>query len=490
MENFRGAGKKKALFYLYRAGEHGIITAKRLLYRFTVVLLPPCGQNRKKRPLRLCAAAQKEKKQGKCCNLTAQIICVGTELLLGDVVNTNAADIARLLASLGIGVYHQSVVGDNPARLTQELDAAFAQCDLVLLSGGLGPTYDDLTKQTVAKWFGKELVLDTEEEKKLRAFFEHIGRPMTENNLQQVMMPEGCIVLKNPNGTAPGCIIEGKGKAAVLMPGPPRELIPMLNGPVLDWLQKRTSGVYVSRVLNFFGIGESELEQRLRAEIEHMENPTVASYAHPGEVQLRITARGPDEDACRALIAPVEKTLRERFARYCYGADYHDLQEAVVRVYRARGLHLAVAESCTGGLLASRLVEIPGASDMFGFGVVSYSEEAKRKILGVKAETLAQYTAVSAQCAAEMAEGVRALSGAEVGVATTGYAGPEGDRVGLVYVAAADGEKTTVRELHLARGRADDREAIRLIASSWALRLALMSADHNTMLLERGASTT
>ncbi len=418
--------------------------------------------------------------------MVAQIICVGTELLLGDVVNTNAAEIARLLASLGIGVYHQSVVGDNPARLSAELDAAFSVCDLVLLTGGLGPTYDDLTKQTVAAWFGKKLVFDEEQARLIRTSFENRGLPMTENNLQQAMLPEGCVVLNNPNGTAPGCILEGKGKAAILMPGPPREMLPMLQGPVLDWLQRRTNGVYVSRVLNFFGIGESALENELREEIERMENPTVAPYASPSEVRLRITARGADESACRALIAPVEKTLRGRFAKYCYGADYHSLQEAVVTVFREKGLWLAAAESCTGGLVAARIVEIPGASEMFGYGAVTYAEEAKQKLLGVRAETLEAHTAVSAACAKEMAQGVRRLSGADVGVATTGYAGPDGENVGLVYVAAASDAGTIVRELHLARGRADDRETIRMMASSWALRLALMSADHDTRLIDTG----
>jgi len=416
--------------------------------------------------------------------MVAQIICVGTELLLGDVVNTNAAEIARTLARLGIGVYHQSVVGDNPERLSQELDDAFSRCDLVLLTGGLGPTYDDLTKQTVARWFGKSLVLDREEERTLRGFFEKLGYKMTENNLQQAMMPEGCTVLKNPYGTAPGCIIEGKGKAAVLMPGPPREMRPMLEGPVCDWLQKRTDSVFLSRTLNFFGIGESTLESRVREEISHMENPTVAPYAKPGEVQLRITARAPDEDACRAMIAPVEAELREKFGKYCYGADYHSLQEAVVDGFRTRGLHLAAAESCTGGLVASRIVEIPGASEMFAYGAVTYSDEAKQRMLGVSAETLRLHTAVSAETAAEMARGVRALAGADVGVATTGYAGPGGEQVGLVYAAAATADETIVRELHLARGRADDRDQIRLLASSWALRLALMAADGDKRLIE------
>ena len=416
--------------------------------------------------------------------MVAQIICVGTELLLGDVVNTNAADIARLLRSLGIVVYHQSVVGDNPERLRQELSDAFSRCDLVLLTGGLGPTYDDLTKQTVAEWFGKELVLNVEEEKKLRAFFEGSGREMTENNLQQVMLPRDCIVLENPNGTAPGCIIEGGGKAAVLMPGPPREVRPMLEGPVRDWLMRQHDCVLVNRTLNFFGIGESSLESRLREEISRMENPTVAPYAKPGEVQLRITARGKTEDECREMIAPVEAHLRERFGKYCYGADFRVIQEAVVRRYIDAHRTLAVAESCTGGMVASRIVEVPGASEMFGTGVVSYQNEAKMQILGVKKQTLDTETAVSAACALEMARGVRALGHADAGVSTTGYAGPDGENVGLVYVAATSDEHEYVLRLHLARGRADDREQIRLLASSWALRLALMLLDGDTRLIE------
>ena len=416
--------------------------------------------------------------------MNAQILCVGTELLLGDVVNTNAADIARLLAETGIGVYRQTVVGDNPERLARAVEAALAECDLILMTGGLGPTYDDLTKQTVARCFDKKLVLDPKEEARLRSFFERTGRPMTENNLQQAMLPEGCIVLPNPNGTAPGCILEKDGKAAVLMPGPPREMRPMLEGPVADYLRRRTDRVLVSRTLNFFGIGESSLEARIREEIEQMENPTVAPYAKPGEVQLRITAGGESEAVCRAAIAPVEARLREQFGKYCYGADYHSLQEAVVSVYREKGLTLAAAESCTGGLIASRIVEIPGASKVLGCGVVAYSEEIKKQVLGVSQSTLSEKTAVSAECALEMARGVKTLAGADAAVASTGYAGPEGENVGLVYVAAVGCGRELVQKLHLARGREDDREQIRLMASSWALRLALMLIDGDTRLID------
>jgi nicotinamide-nucleotide amidase len=261
---------------------------------------------------------------------------------------------------------------------------------------------------------------------------------------------------------------------------------PMLEGPVADYLQRRADCVLVSRTLNFFGIGESSLESRIREKIELMENPTVAPYAKPGEVQLRITAQGKTDDECRAMIAPVEEKLRGLFGKYCYGADYHNLQEAVVDVYRKRGLHLAAAESCTGGLVASRIVEVPGASEMFGCGIVSYCDETKANVLGVSRDTLREKTAVSAECAIEMARGARAVGKADVAVSTTGYAGPGGEQVGLVYVAAANGEQELVKELHLARGREDDREQIRLMASSWALRLALMLADHDTRLIDGG----
>ena len=409
--------------------------------------------------------------------MNAQIICVGTELLLGDVVNTNAADIAYLLAKHGIGMYKQTVVGDNPERLKRALNEAFEECDIVILTGGLGPTYDDLTKQTVADWFGKKLVLDKEEEAVLRSFFEKTGRPMTENNLQQVMMPEGCIVLKNPNGTAPGCIIEGNGKAAILMPGPPREMRPMLEGQVANYLEKRTDRVLLSRTLNFFGIGESELESYIREEIEHMQNPTVAPYAKPGEVQLRITASAKTDAECAELIAPVEKMLRERFAKWLYGTDYHVIQEAVVDVYSQKGLTLSAAESCTGGLVASRIIEIPGASNVFKCGVVAYQNEIKENVLGVPHEIIEEHTEVSAECALAMARGAARLSNSDCAVSTTGYAGPGGDNVGLVYVAAVRGDREIVKRFKLARGRQDDREQIRLRASSWALRLALMLAE-------------
>lgn len=411
--------------------------------------------------------------------MNAEIICVGTELLLGDVVNTNAADIARGLAHMGINVYHHEVVGDNPERLRDCLREAFARSSLVLLTGGLGPTYDDLTKETVAAYFGRKLVMNGQCLREIEGFFARSGRPMTENNRKQAMLPEGCLLLPNPNGTAPGCIIEGEnGKVAVMMPGPPREMRPMFEGPVSDYLSRRAAeGMLVSRTINFFGVGESALEDKVRDLMLASTNPTVAPYAKTGEAQLRVTARAETEQQALALIEPVVQKIAALYPDNIYGYDYHVIEEAVVDLFTRAGKTLATAESCTGGLIAARIVAVPGASAMLGCGVVSYSNEAKRDVLGVSAETLAHYGAVSRECALEMARGVRRLSGADVAVATTGLAGPGGGTaqtpVGRVYVAAVSDAGEQVRELNLARGRADDRETVRNMSASHAMDMAL-----------------
>lgn len=413
--------------------------------------------------------------------MNAEIICVGTELLLGDVVNTNAADIAKGLARQGINVYHHAVVGDNPERLRECLAEALSRSDMAILTGGLGPTYDDLTKETVAAHFGRRLVMHEESLRMLESFFKRYNRVMTDNNRKQAMMPEGCIVLPNPNGTAPGCIIEGEdGKIAVMMPGPPREMRPMFEGPVGEYLSRRADGVLVSRTINFFGIGESQLESELRGLMVSSTNPTVAPYAKPAEVQLRVTARAATEQEALRLVEPVVRDIAARYPDRVYGFDFRSIHEAAVKIFLERGLTLAAAESCTGGLVASRVVETPGASGMFAGGVVAYSNAMKQKILGVSAETLAQSGAVSRECALEMARGMRAVSGADIAVATTGVAGPEGGTekapVGRVYVAMVCGAEEQVRELDLARGRADDRENVRYMASSHALDMAIRMA--------------
>ncbi|MBP1556591.1 MAG: competence/damage-inducible protein A [Oscillospiraceae bacterium] len=415
--------------------------------------------------------------------MNAEIICVGTELLLGDVVNTNAADIAKGLAAIGINVYHHTVVGDNPKRLEQCLSEAFSRSKMVILTGGLGPTYDDLTKETVARHFGRKLVMDEASLKAIESYFARSNRIMTENNRKQAMMPEGCIILANPNGTAPGCIIESEnGEIAVMMPGPPREMRPMFSGPVTEYLEKRFGGegALFSKTINFFGIGESALEAALHDVIVDMTNPTVAPYSKPQECQLRVTARAADKAAADALIEPVVKMICEKFPDKVYGFDYRSLPQAVVDVFTKKQLTISTAESLTGGMIAQRMVEIPGASAVLMGGIVSYTNEVKHDVLGVSQATLDEFGAVSAECALEMARGARKLTKSDIAVSATGVAGPAGGTektpVGRVYVACVSEKAEQVRELNLARGRADDRETIRGLSAANAYDMALKMA--------------
>ncbi|WP_368220723.1 competence/damage-inducible protein A [Anaerotruncus rubiinfantis] len=413
---------------------------------------------------------------------SAEILCIGTEILLGNIVNTNSAEISRGLADLGINLYHHTVVGDNPERLKDALEIAFARNNIVITTGGLGPTYDDLSKETIAAYFGLPLELHQPSVEALERFFKKFGRKMTENNLKQAMMPKGCIVLENPNGTAPGAIIEGKGKIAIMMPGPPREMAPMFQNQVMPYLAKRSDHVLRSHCVYFFGIGESTLEAQLREEMQTMENPTLAPYAKDGEVMLRVTAAGKSAAEAEELMAPVLQMLRDRYPQYIYGVDVDNLQTAAVQALKERGFTVATAESCTGGYLSKRITEVPGSSEVFGCGVTSYANGVKEKLLGVKRETLEKYGAVSPETAKEMADGVRRISGADIGISTTGIAGPDGGSdekpVGLVYVGISSAWHNEVAELRLARGYRDgQRELIRYLAASNALSLLRKTAE-------------
>lgn len=411
---------------------------------------------------------------------SAEILCIGTEILLGNIVNTNSADISQGLAELGINMYHHTVVGDNPQRLREALETAFSRNNIVITTGGLGPTYDDLSKETIASFFGRKLIRHAPTVKAIEAFFERIGGEMTENNLKQAMMPEGCVVLDNHNGTAPGAILEGEGRIAVMLPGPPREMRPMFREQVMPWLAKRSDRILRSHCVYFFGIGESALENHLRAEMERMTNPTLAPYAKEGEVMLRVTASAATEAQAETMMVPVIDMLRERFGELIYGVDVGDLQTAAVELLRSRGLKVATAESCTGGYLAKRLTDVPGSSEVFECGVVSYANDVKEKLLCVRNETLSDYGAVSPQTAREMAEGIRKLSGADIGVSLTGIAGPDGGSaekpVGLVYVGISSPWHSEVKELHLGRSYDEERELVRLLASSHALSLVMKAA--------------
>lgn len=412
---------------------------------------------------------------------SAEILCVGTELLLGEVINTNAAYLSLRLAELGISVYHQSVVGDNPQRLSEELAASLGRADLVILTGGLGPTCDDLTKETAASLFGLELVEDKKALDDIKAFFTKTGRVMSENNAKQALVPCGCHVLYNDWGTAPGMAIEGKsgefeGKTAILLPGPPREMRNMFEARVKPYLAARSGRVIVSRNIHLIGIGESAAESILRPMIDECENPTLAPYAKDGEVRFRVTALAETEDEgiemCNRLVSRVRDS---EVGCYVYGIDVGSMEGAVAASLTADGETVATAESCTGGLIAKRLTDLSGVSKVFLGGAVTYANEAKEKMIGVSHESLESYGAVSEQVAAEMARGIRLALGSDFGISTTGIAGPSGGTpekpVGTVYIAVDSKYGSQVKRLSLSPMR--DREYIRTVAATNALSLIL-----------------
>jgi len=412
---------------------------------------------------------------------SAEILCVGTEILLGDIVNTNAAYLSRRLAELGIPVYHQSVVGDNPKRLAEELTAAFSRTDLVILTGGLGPTCDDLTKETVAEVFGKKLVMDDEALDFIKSYFKKIGRRMTENNEKQALVPEGCIVFHNDCGTAPGMAVEGgegsplSGRAAILLPGPPREMKAMFERSALPYLKSRTSSTLVSRNIHLFGIGESAAESLLRPMMDRAD-PTLAPYAKEGEVRLRVTARGKTtEEAIAKCDGMIDEVRGTEVGKFIYGIDVGSMENAVLEKLREKGQTFAAAESCTGGYIAKRVTDISGASDVFLGSAVTYACSAKVGIIGVSHDTLDKYGAVSEEVAKEMADGARRAFGADYAISTTGIAGPGGGTdetpVGTVYIAIASKEGVRAKRLSLSSQR--DRDYIRTVASTNAFYLIL-----------------
>jgi len=400
-----------------------------------------------------------------------EIICVGTELLLGEILNTDAQFLCRELAAMGIAVQRILTVGDNPARLREDFRLAWGRSDLVLLTGGLGPTKDDLTKETVCEALGIPLAVDARTMQKIEDYFARRGIPFVESNRKQALVPEGCAVLYNENGTAPGCFIQKDGKAAAFLPGPPRELQPMFTQSLAPLLAPWGGGVIVSHHLRTIGIGESRMAE-LAGEYLDMENPTVAPYAKDGEAYLRVSAFAPDIEAAEALCAPVIKNLQFILGKSVYAID-KALEQVLLDLLLARSKTIAFAESCTGGGVAARLTELPGASQVFRYGFVTYANEAKEKLLGVSRGTLETHGAVSGQCAFEMARGAREASGADIGVSITGIAGPGGatpDKpVGLIYLCATDGSQT--KHLKMETGRTD-RNYNRVAAAKQALNLA------------------
>lgn len=402
--------------------------------------------------------------------MRTEIIAVGTELLLGEIVNTDAPMIAQGLAELGIGVYFQTVCGDNPDRLKSVLEVAKQRADLIITTGGLGPTADDLTKETIAAAFGKGLVRDEESMARLREHFK--GRTMTKNNEKQADVPEGCTVFQNDWGTAPACAFEGEGCLVIMLPGPPRECRPLFREKVMPFLEKRRGGALCSRYVKVFGMGESEMASRLSRQMDTWENPTAAPYAKEGECLVRITAMGKDKEKAFAMTEPAVREVRQVLGDVVYGVDVDSLEQVVVQEMTARGLTLATAESCTGGLMGKRITDVPGASACYLGGVVSYQNEVKENLLGVRHETLITKGAVSEDTACQMAEGVRKALGADIGISTTGVAGPGGGTpekpVGLIYVGISTKDKTWV--VRILRPR-QSRESLRRLASSTAFDL-------------------
>ena len=411
---------------------------------------------------------------------TAEILCVGTELLLGDIVNTNAAYLSQRLAELGICVYRHTVVGDNPERLRHALDAAFREADLVITSGGLGPTYDDLTKETVAAWFGKKLTMHEESLAAIRGYFARIGRTMTKNNEKQAMMPEGARIFPNHYGTAPSLALcnEDESKTVIMLPGPPGELCPLFEEEILPYLMERRESVLVSKNIHIFGMGESAVETALKDLMTEAKNPTVAPYCKEGEVRLRVTAQSDTEAHAAALCdGTIAKIMETEVGAYVYGVDVDSLERAVIETLRKNGKTLATAESCTGGLIAKRLTDLAGCSDVFVGGCVTYSNESKERLLGVKHETLERFGAVSEQTAAEMARGARERLGADIAVSATGIAGPGGGSeekpVGTVYVGISTAKGEEVRKLSLSAMRS--RGYIRIVTANNAYDMILKS---------------
>ena len=399
--------------------------------------------------------------------MNAEIISVGTELLLGTATNTDARDISLALAEIGVNVFWHTVVGDNPARLTECVYRARNRADLIITTGGLGPTCDDLTKQVLARCFERELYFDKDAEASILEYFARRGHAsFTDNNLQQAWLPQGCTVLPNDCGTAPGCIFQDDFVRVVMLPGPPRECNTMLKNYVIPYLRKLSGETICSHMIRMFGIGESSMETKLR-DLMDGANPTVAPYSKEGECMVRVTAKGASEAECEALMAPVVEEILNRMKDNVYGVDCDSLEHRVLQLLKEKGKTLAAAESCTGGMLSMRITEIPGASACFKGGVTVYTEEAKTALLGIDPEYIAENGVVSAAVAGRMAKRARKTLNSDLAVSITGWAGPDGDDVGLVYVGLAAKGECFVRRLQL--GCDTPRGKIRNNAASNAL---------------------
>lgn len=407
-----------------------------------------------------------------------ELISVGTEILLGDILNTDAQYLSIELAKLGISVIHQSTVGDNRERLLAQLDEAAKRSDIIILSGGLGPTPDDLTKEVCCEFFGKEMFLHEPTVEKIKKYFSSKGIEMAQNNLKQAMLPKDCVIFPNDNGTAPGMAIEKDGVHILVLPGPPRELKPMFQNCAVPYLMQFSDRIIVSHNIRTFGIGESSMAEKVN-DLFDAQNPTVAPYAKDGEALLRVTAMAKTKEDAESLCEPIIEEIKNRLDAYVYGVDYNCIEEAVVGMLKEHHLKVATAESCTGGLIAKRITDVPGASEVFECGIISYANGIKHKVLGVSEDDLNKYGAVSEPVAKQMAQGALKVSGADIAVSVTGIAGPDSDStgkpVGLVYIGLADKENVWVREIRTSRR---DRSYNRYVSASNALDMIRLYIDN------------
>ena len=412
--------------------------------------------------------------------MKAEIITVGTEILLGDILNTNCRYLSRELAAMGIEMYYQITVGDNEERLLKTLEESLNRSDIVICTGGLGPTEDDITKEVCAKYFGYKLELHKPSLDAMIERFKHMNRVPTKNNEKQAYFPKEAYILKNDNGTAPGCIMEKEGKMIVVLPGPPKEMESMFKNYVKPYLSKLTDDVIESEVLRIIGVGESKVENDILDIIDSQTNPTIATYAKGYECTLRITAKAKSVEEAKELIKPMSDEMKRRFGQSLYATGETSIEEVVAKMLVENNLKIAVAESCTGGMVSASLINYPGISSVFMEGCVTYSNEAKMKSLGVKKETLDVYGAVSDKCAKEMASGVAARYNTNVGIATTGIAGPGGGTdekpVGLVYFGIYINGKVITKKYVFNGDRQGVRErATRTILND--LRLELLNME-------------
>lgn len=412
--------------------------------------------------------------------MKAEIITVGTEILLGYILNTNCRYLSRELAAMGIEMYYQITVGDNEERLLKTLEESLNRSDIVICTGGLGPTEDDITKEVCAKYFGYELELHKPSLDAMIERFKHMNRVPTKNNEKQAYFPKEAYILKNDNGTAPGCIMEKEGKMIVVLPGPPKEMESMFENYVKPYLSKLTDDVIESEVLRIIGVGESKIENDILDIIDSQTNPTIATYAKGYECTLRITAKAKSVEEAKELIKPMSDEMKRRFGQSLYATGETSIEEVVAKMLVENNLKIAVAESCTGGMVSASLINYPGISSVFMEGCVTYSNEAKMKSLGVKKETLDVYGAVSDNCAKEMASGVAARYNTNVGIATTGIAGPGGGTdekpVGLVYFGIYINGKVITKKYVFNGDRQGIRErATRTILND--LRLELLNME-------------